>query len=158
MVYVSCKEDELNLWWDEREDKTDEMTYKVIINDLNCAYTNNRYYDFKNLEGGKEYSFQVQLVDANNNVVGKTEQIITTTMPKKERINVTLPPYNAIGDAKTDNTLIIQRAIDENPTLSEIYLPFGVYVCGKLVFNGNFNLKLDVGAKLISPSEDARKI
>ncbi len=156
MVYVSCDSNELNLWWDEREDKKDGMRYKVIINDASCAYTHNRYYDFKNLEGGKEYSFQIQVVDGEDNVIGKTEQVVARTLPERKIINITLPPYNAIGNARFDNTSIIQRAIDENPNSSEIYVPFGIYVCGKLFFNGDCRLKFDVGTQFLSPNCNER--
>ncbi len=156
MVYVSRKETELNLWWDNREDKKAGMRYKLTINGVNCVYTNNRFFDFKNLEEGKEYSFQIQVVDEEEHIVGKTEQITVNTLLSRKRINVSLPPYNAVGDSKTDNTVAIQQAIDENPIMSEIYLPLGIYVCGKLRFNGGCNLRLDVGAQLVSPNAARR--
>ncbi len=148
MVYVVCDTDKLSLWWDVREDKTAEMRYKIIVNNKNCVYTHNRYYYFRNLKGGQQYDFQIQVVDEAENVIGRTDYLSASTLPARKRIDVTLPPYNAVGDGKTDNTSIIQRAIDENPLGTEIYLPFGVFVCGKLTIKGDYNLRLDSGATL----------
>ena len=157
MVYVAYGENELNIWWDARDDKKDDMYYKIIINDKNCVFTNNTYYDFKNLESGKRYEFQIQVVDEFDNIIGRIDKLSASTLATKKRINLTLAPYNAVGDGKTDNTLIIQKAIDENPVNTEIYLPLGVYVCGNVFFNGSCNLRLDAGATLISSNKDFRR-
>ena len=148
MVYVVCNENELNLWWDARDDKKENMCYKIIVNNKNCVYTSNTYYDFKNLDGGRKYDFQIQLIDEFDNIIGRIDYLSAKTLESKKRINLTLEPYNAVGDGKTDNTLIIQKAIDENPINAELYLPLGVYICGKIFFNGSCNLRLDAGATL----------
>lgn len=44
-------------------------------------------------------------------------------------IDVTKPPYNAVGDGKTDVTAIIQKALADHPNQGAIiWLPNGVYV------------------------------
>lgn len=47
-------------------------------------------------------------------------------------VDVTKPPYNAVGDDSTDNTAAIQAALDANP-LGDIFIPrsnaSGIYCC-----------------------------
>ncbi len=150
MVYVACYDDRLCLWWDLREDKKEGMRYKITVNDKNCVYTDSCYFDFKNLEGGRQYDFLVQVVDEADNVIGRTDALSASTFPRRERIDVSLPPYGAVGNGKVDNTAAVQRAIDENTSGVEIYLPLGVYVCRKLKINGDYDLRLDSGASLKS--------
>lgn len=44
-------------------------------------------------------------------------------------VDVTKPPYNAVGDGKTDVTAILQKALSDNPNRGAIiWLPNGVYL------------------------------
>ena len=69
----------------------------------------------------------------------------------KNVINVTSPPYNAIGDGVTTNTVAIQNAIDsaangEGGGVVEI--PAGVFLCGPFTMKSSVALQLDRGAVL----------
>jgi hypothetical protein len=57
----------------------------------------------------------------------------------KGAVNVKLPPYNAKGDCKTDDTQALQRAINENEI---IFIPKGYYLVSR-------SLQLKPGTKLI---------
>ena len=54
-------------------------------------------------------------------------------------VNVALPPYNAKGDGRTDDTAAIQKALDDNTDKGAIlYLPNGLYrVSDTLRWGGN---------------------
>ena len=148
MVYLVTTEDKLCLWWDRRQEFKAGCKYKITINDKFVIYTEKDYYDIQPVEGGVTYTLSVQLVDENDNVIGRTDTITGSTLVKKERIDLTLPPYNAVGDAKTDNTAIIQKAFDECDNKHYLYLPFGTYICNKITTTGNKKIVFGAGATL----------
>lgn len=149
MVYAVRYYDEIRLWWDDRKNKTKDVKYKITINDSSCIFTDNKYYNFKNLQVDTEYKFTVTLVDKDGNEFGKTENYVTSTLPRRKRVDITKPPYNAFGNGKNDNTPIIQQALNDNPNGCEIYFPMGTYVCGKLFYSGDTILRFDVGVEFI---------
>ena len=151
MIYAAIYEDELRLWWDKRKGFQEGCIYKVTIDGTRCAFTKNVYYDFKNLEAGREYLYTVELLDKEGNPIGKSESRAVKTLPYKARKDVTQPPYNAVGDGVTDNTEIIQRAFDECTAEEYVYFPLGVYVCGAVNFAGDIKIRFDSGAKLCPP-------
>ncbi len=150
MVYAGSYNNEIRLWWDERNDKKIGMKYRVCIDGKACIYTDKVYYNFKNLESGKEYLFEVQLVDKNKNVVGESESFKASTLQKREVVDITKTPYNAVGDGITDNTEIINRALSELVEGKQIYFPCGIYICENMVFSGNVEMRFAVGATICS--------
>jgi len=72
-------------------------------------------------------------------------------------INITLPPYNALGNGLTDNTLAISNAIVQaslggntnNLFGGTVRIPAaGVYLTGPLTLRDNVNVQIDGGATL----------
>ncbi len=148
MIYAVVYEDEIRLWWDNRKGFQKGWNYKVTIDKSRCLFTPNVYYDFKNLEAGKEYLFTVELFNHEGKSVGKAETKAVKTLPLKAKKDVTKFPYNAIGDGVTDNTAAIQRAFDECGADEYVYFPLGIYVSGALRFGGDIKFRFDSGAKL----------
>lgn len=149
MVYLVTTEDKLCLWWDRRQEFKAGCKYKITINDKFVIYTEKDYYDIQPVEGGSTYTLSVQLVDENDNVIGgRIDTITGSTLIKKEKIDLTLPPYNAVGDAKTDNTAIIQKALDECDEKHYLYLPYGVYICDKITTSGDKKIVFGAGATI----------
>ncbi len=148
MLYAVPFDDEIRVWWDEKKDFQDGYRYKLTLNGKNCFFTKEVYYDFKNLEAGREYTFTVQLVDKNNIPVGIAENGCFSTLPYKSRLDVTKAPYLAIGDGETDNTLAIQHAFDDCSDKEYVYFPMGLYVCGALRMRGDIKIRFDAGASL----------
>ena len=150
MVYVARRETVLCLWWDPRCEYKEGYKYKVTVDDKYVVYTKEVFYDFQPLESGKEYNFTVQLVDENKNVVGKTENYTCSTLPSREKIDVTKPPYNAIGDGVTDNTEIFKKALEDCGDTKYLYVPFGVFLCENITLNGNYKFVLGAGATIVN--------
>ncbi len=148
MIQYACYDTEIRIWWDKREDKTENMRYRVVVDGGAYVLTDKNYYDFPNLERGREYEFEIQLVDEEKNIVGRRERITLSTRAKRDIIDVTLPPYNAVGDGETDNTEALQRALSESGEGKILYFPFGVYLCGKIDFSGDITVRFDAGAVL----------
>jgi len=69
---------------------------------------------------------------------------------------VTSPPYNAVGDGATDNTLAISNAIVKaaaGGTTNGLFggtveIPPGIFLSGPLTFKSRVNLQIDAGAIL----------
>ena len=156
MIYASRYDNEIRLWWDSRSEKTENMKYRVYVNGKSCVYTDRIYYNFKNLESGCEYEFEVQLVDQEKNIVGKTEKIKTNMLAKREKVDITKPPYCVIGDGVTDNTEIFKKAIKELGNNKQLYVPMGVYISEKLTFAGDLDIMFDVGAIICTKEKGKR--
>ena len=62
--------------------------------------------------------------------------LYTTVIPATEAVNIVT--VGAKGDGKTDNTQIIQRAIDEASARQEqVFIPAGTFVTGPLLLKSN---------------------
>ncbi|MBQ7237129.1 MAG: hypothetical protein IJX03_08290 [Clostridia bacterium] len=150
MIYAARYENELRVWWDERNDKTQGMKYRIYVDGRTCVYTERVYYNFKNLESGREYEFEIQLVDKYKNVVGKSEKQKFSTLNTRRVVDITKPPYNAVGDGISDNTEIFKKALSELSKNEKLYIPMGVYICDNISFTGDVSVHFDVGAILCS--------
>lgn len=157
MVYCTANQTVLCVWWDPRSEYKKGYRYKITVDNKNVVYTPNVCYDFKPLEPGTTYEFKIQLVDENKNVVGKTEVVSYTTLPYKEKVDLSKPPYNVIGDGETDNTEILQKAINDCTKDQYLFLPFGIYISDKLVFTGDKKIMLGAGA-IICTRERAKTL
>ncbi len=143
MVYAACFNNEIRLWWDKRTEKTEDMTYRVFVDAKWCVYTDYVYYNFKNLEGGRAYEFEVQLVDKNKQVVGKSQCLMVSTLPKRELVEVSMK-----GDASTDNTCTLQNLFSSNKAGKTLHIPAGVYLTDEVTFSGDIEVQMDAGAIL----------
>ncbi len=148
MLYSVNLVDEIRLWWDKRAEKQQGCKYKVTVNGSSVIYTERDYYNFKNFQAGTEYSFVLEVVDADKRVIGKQEVFVTKTLPEKACINVTKPPYNAVGDGKTDNSEAIKKAFADCTEDKYVYIPLGIYVANGVSFGGDMRVIFDTGAAL----------
>ena len=48
-------------------------------------------------------------------------------------VNITLPPYNACGDGKTDCTAAIQQALIDHQGAGTLYFPDGTYLVSNTI-------------------------
>ena len=81
-----------------------------MLDGKRLASTNKTHYTFSNLDSGREYAVEIKVTALGEKIASLCE-IIKTQKPKK-RIDVTLPPYYAIGDGQTLNTYKLQQALD----------------------------------------------
>ena len=153
MVYAVTYDDEIRVWWDECRTQPNGERYRITVNGKNCIYTEEVYYDFKNLEAGCVYDFCIEVVDKNHCAVGKSQSAKYATLPHKSRIDVTNAPYFAIGDGETDNTANIQRAFDDCTEQKYVYFPMGIYRCGAIQMRGDIKIRFDAGVILTSDTK-----
>lgn len=72
----------------------------------------------------------------------------TRTLPRKSVIDVTKPPYNAVGDGTTLNTAAIQHAIDDCGPDQAVLVPAGTFLTGALFLHDDMELRVAEGATL----------
>ena len=153
MLYVHTQIDELRVWWDPRNDKKPGYKYKVTLNDKSVCFTERLYYNFKNLHAGEKYKFTLNVINEKNEIVGETEYAEFSTFPAKTPIDVTKPPYNAVGDGVTDNTECIRKAFGDCDADKYLYFPMGVYICESVSFSGCVRIVFDTGAIMCNKEE-----
>ena len=157
MVFCTALENCLCVWWDPRSEYKKGYKYKVTVDGKQVVYTPHVCYDFQPLKGGTTHDFVIQLVDENKNVVGKTEYATYTTRPHREKVDLSEPPYSVVGDGVTDNTAILQKAINECKPDQYLFLPYGIYIADKLTINGNVKIQFGAGA-VICDKETAKRL
>lgn len=144
---------DITIWWDKEGVNVSE--YEVSI-DGNTSKTAKTHYTWEDLEPDTEYHVEVKALLADSNIVdtaneenkAKTSIAKVRTLKTKRRIDVTKAPYNAVGDGKTMNTAVIQKAFDDCGKGDQIFFPKGDYMTGALRLHSDMEIYLDKGAIL----------
>ncbi len=122
---------------------TDFKEYRIYDNDIFVTATNKIGYTVKNLKPNSEHTFEVKAVNKNGDVIG-TRFISSRTNSISCILDVTKPPYNAVGNGKCLDTIAIQRAIDDCPKGGAVYLPEGyVFHSGALFLKSDMTFEVD---------------
>lgn len=155
MLYVTIKSTVLHVWWDQHKLYQDGYYYKVTLNDKNVAYVKNYLFDFYNLQPETEYKVSIQICDENKKPLFAEPEVefYTTIKDTTSYIDITKPPYNAIGDGEFDNTEIILKAISDCKENDVLVFPMGTYVTKSIVFNSDCVFKFENDATLTSKGE-----
>ena len=132
----------ITLWWEQPENAPRNAVYTVLRNGKPVAEVNRTHVTLEHLRPETEYNLQVCLGDE---LIAETT---AKTTAERRRIDVTLSPYNAIGDGQTMNTAALQAAIDACEPDQEVYLPTGVYLTGALRLHSDMTLRLAKDAVL----------
>lgn len=148
-VYYSAMDTEATLWWEQPEDAPKQAVYTVLMDGRPAAESRRTHAALTHLRPETGYDVQVCLGDE---VIG---EITVKTAAIRTAIDVTLPPYGAVGDGQTMNTKALQAAIDACGPGQEVYLPAGVYLTGALRLHSNMALRLGRGAVLQGTREPA---
>lgn len=138
--------DEITIWWtkDEFLKKADE--YKVYLNGEYCGNTQKTHYTFLNLKVKQAYQVCVEAYLSGELKTIKNYEF--ETKQAKKRLDVTKPPYNAVGDGKTLNTKALQKALKDCQANEYIYFPAGKFLSGALTVYSDTEIYLEEGAVL----------
>lgn len=140
MVRKIIFENEITLWWELQKGV---RFYDVYLNGSKFFRVDSTHVTLSDLLSKTEYL--VKIVTDSGRVFFE-EKICT--QPKKNRIDVSKPPYNAVGDGKTVNTVTLQKAFDDCGEDDAVYFPQGVFLTGALRLHGNTQLFLEKGCVL----------
>nr|MCR5606098.1 hypothetical protein [Treponema sp.] len=142
-----CTEDSITVFWEKMESSEKDDDYELSINSGDAVKICKTDYTFEGLEADKEYSIVVKVVRAGE--VIDTEEISIKTLSAKKRIDVTMPPYNAVADGNTINTIALQKALDDCQKGECVYFPKGEFLTGGLRLHSDMEIYLDEGAVLL---------
>lgn len=137
----------ITIYWDKPDRAPKDIVYKVLLDGEVIKETSKTHYTIENLKDNQGYCVRVEILVGRENVSSIDYNTIYTNK-KKRRINISQPPYNAVGDGKTLNTEILQQAIN-NCTVDEVlYIPTGVFMTGALKLHSNMEIYMEEGSVL----------
>lgn len=133
------------LYWDLPDNFVEGNKYIVSVNGALYAETEKCHIEVDQLLPETDYVFKVEMTGVNADIVG---DITCTTEKEKERIDISKPPYNAIGDGVTLNTDKIQAAINNCGKNQCVYIPRGDFMTGSLFLHSDMELYIEKGGIL----------
>ncbi len=118
---------EAEVFWDLPEYADKDSIYTILIAGKKAGETLKTHFTLKDLL--PESESKVEILFEGSKSLG----IVTVcTGPVKKKLDVTRPPYNAVGDGKTLNTAALQKALDDCDRDSSVYIPEGTFLTGAL--------------------------
>ena len=144
-LHILSTDDSLTLWWDKPQRAAADQAYAIYAGGEQIAETDRTHYTMTGL--APETTVRLAVVCKMEG-----ESLCLTgegkTRAKARRIDVTQPPYGAVGDGKTLNTAAVQRAFDDCAAGECVFFPAGIYMTGALRGHGDMEIYLDEGAVL----------
>ncbi len=140
MVRPIIFQDEITLWWEYAFTK-EETRLDCFLNGAHYATIASTHVSFTDLQADTEYAVRIQ---GRNTVF----EGVFRTKKAKNRLDVSKPPYNAVGDGKTLNTKAIQAALDDCTEKDYVYIPQGNFLSGGLRMHDDTELYLEKGSVL----------
>lgn len=138
-------ENQITVYWEKTAEIPSEAEYRIFLNGELCGETDKTHYTMRNLEAETHYQVSVKLAEVTGGV--KKEKLLgeaaVSTGAVKEKIDITKPPYNAVGDGKTLNTAAIQKAFDDCMPNQRVYIPAGVFLTGALCMHSDMELYVE---------------
>lgn len=147
MVKKIILEDTVILYWDRDKDFLEGYKYCITCG-KKIAYTKKTHYEIEQITNEKSLKIAVSMVNQNNVIIKEYECETIYLLPAKRKLDVTKPPYNAIGDGKTVNTVALQRALDDCKSDEIVYIPQGTFLTGALNMHSDTELYLAENAVL----------
>lgn len=147
MVRKIIFDNEITLWW-EYSALPECGYFEVFVNGETVGKTTKTHYEIHGLTPLTNYVIKIVKVDAENNPIEKLCDFTVQTAQAKKRIDVTKPPYFAIGDGVNNNTVAIQSALNDCKPNEVVYFPKGTYLTGALNVRSNTEIYIEVGAVL----------
>lgn len=151
MINQIIFDDEITLWWQESDFSAAGARYELYLDGKLHGTTDKTHYSFLGLCAQSEY--QIKMKAFLKEEAWYEKELTASTAKAKKAIDVTKPPYNAIGDGTTLNTKALQTAINDCGEGERVYLPAGVYKTGALTLHSDMELYLCEGAVLQGSDE-----
>ena len=143
------------VFWDMPLDATPGCSYLVVNNTTSESLTVKKtHVSLTDLTPDTDYKVDVYIIyhpedscinNCNKILLGNLT--IHTTKTRK-KIDITKPPFLAVGDGKTLNTKAIQSALDACDKDSVLFIPSGTFLTGALDVHSDTEILLEEGALL----------
>lgn len=144
-LHVLATDSTLTLWWEKPEAAARDQAYALSLDGGEAAVVRCSNYTFEGLAPQSAHEIRLSCVCGGVEYAACAE---ASTLPARRRVDVTKPPYNAVGDGATLNTAALQRALDDATAETCVYFPAGVYMTGALRGHSHTEIWLDEGAVL----------
>lgn len=140
----------ITLWWDKPDHAAARQEYVICIDGCEAARVEKTHFAAENLAPDAEHAFTMTCVMGEETL---TLRACARALPR--RIDVTQPPYRALGDGQMLNTAALQQAFDDCGAEDCVYFPAGVYMTGALRGHSDMEIYLEEGAVLQGTAEIA---
>ncbi len=117
----------ITLFWEKHPAASPEWSYRLLADEMAALSTAKTHFTLDNLPPNESVYLTLQ-ISIGGNPWHTIWQGICHTLLSKHRIDVSQPPYSAIGDGKTLNTMVLQEALDDCGPDDMVYFPAGVYL------------------------------
>ncbi len=144
MVNSIVTNSDIILWWDIFDKKTDSDEYFIHLNGEAVHTTKKTHATLRDIKD-KNVKIQIFLDKCGAELFYEEEFNLKDT---PRTIDITKPPYSAVGDGVTLNTAAIQRAVDDCGKGERVLIPEGVFLTGALRLHGDMELFVSEGAEL----------
>ena len=141
-------DDEITLYWEKEWDLSDDTRYAILVNGERIAITDKTHFELRALNEDTEYSISLQRLGSADHIEETLFTGIIRTKKTRKRLDITKAPYFAVGDGKTLNTAVLQKAFDDCKEDECIYFPQGTYLTGALDVKSETEIYLCQGAIL----------
>ena len=135
----------ITLYWDKPDGVLADQTYAVSVNGQPYAEVTRTHVTVDGLAPRTRVTLQVACQTPDGMLRG---EVACQTAAARRRIDVTKPPYSALGDGKHLNTQALQRAFDDCTAETCVYFPAGIYLTGALRGHSDMEIYLEEGAVL----------
>ncbi len=157
MINSIITHSDIMVWWDFFDKKEDKESYFVYLNGEEILTTDKTHFTLRDVKE-KNSTVEIYSGEGKKNLFFKKDFVLEDA-PKI--IDVTKPPYNAVGDGKALNTKALQAAIDDCGVGECVYIPEGVFITGALRLHSNMELFVSENAEIrgsASPEDYLPKI
>lgn len=140
MLDACATDTTLTVYWDKPEYVDAKAEYTVMVDGTVVTRVNHTFARIAGLVPEHEYRVAVHVGESTSDetrIVGEGRFV---TERAKRDIDVSQPPYSAVGDGRTMNTAAIQRALDDCDADSRVVIPAGVYLTGALRMHSDSEL------------------
>ncbi len=151
MINTLIFDNMIRVFWEPTDTIPVGAVYTVFCDGVRLGETEKTHFLIKGLCPSTEYRLKV-CADIGDTCLTVGECTAATTACKR-RIDVTKPPYSAVGDGKTVNTAALQKALDDCGEGEAVYLPRGTFLSGSLRMHSGTELYVEEGATLQGTQE-----
>ncbi len=138
-------EDEITIWW-TKDEFSHADSYKLFLNGTLYGEKDKTHYTFERLTPDTRYVVSVEGYKAGRETVKK--EVVIKTRSAKNKIYVTDPKYGAVGDGRTLNTKMLQKAFDDCSKNDVVVIPKGTFLTGALDLHSDMEVYFEDGATL----------